>query len=302
MSLAGFAFGAAGLERAAHLRGSADALDALWPRARVLRLDGESRALDAAAHDDWPLGASLAAIRPADAVFLGLIGTQACFVLEQQADGQPTTDLRRAGMQWPALSAAVFATAAGLLNWRRRSRFCGGCGGELDASQGGWSMRCARCGLETYPRTDQAIIVAVSSGDRLLLGRQQTWPAGRWSLVAGFVEPGETLAQAVAREVAEETAVQVRDVVYADSQPWPFPSALMLGFFAEADADAADPVVGDELEAARWFSLDEVRAGLAVSDTPSADVTPPLAFAPRLSIARALIEAWASGRRGGAPR
>jgi NAD+ diphosphatase len=297
VSLDGFAFGAAGLERAAHLRDAGDALDAFWPRARVLRLDSESRALDAAALDDWPLGASLAAARPADAVFLGLVGAQACFALEQPAEGQPTTDLRRAGMQWPALPASVFATAAALFNWRRRSRFCGACGGELDVRQGGWSMRCARCGLEAYPRTDQAIIVAVGSGDRLLLGRQKTWPAGRWSVVAGFVEPGETLAQAVAREVAEETAVQVRAVHYADSQPWPFPSALMLGFFAEADADAADPVVSDELEAARWFTLDEVRAGLAASDAAPGDAPPPLAFAPRLSIARALIEAWAAGRR-----
>jgi NAD+ diphosphatase len=189
----------------------------------------------------------------------------------------------------------LFAAAAGLLNWQRRARFCGACGKAVERRQSGWSARCPACGLETYPRTDPAIIVAVRSGDRLLLGRQRSWPPGRWSVIAGFVEPGESLAQAVRREVFEETSVRVEAVHYADDQPWPFPSALMLGFHAEAAADAPDPVVDDELEAARWFTRDEVRAGLAATDAPATDAAPPLAFAPRLSIARALIEDWAAG-------
>ena len=297
MSLPGFAFTDDALDRAAHLRDSNEALDAQWSIARVLRLDGESRALDGPDLETWPTGLDVHAERPAEAVFLGLVEGRACFVVERAADGEPTTDLRRAGMQWPAREASIFATAAALLNWRRRSRFCGGCGNEVEARQGGWSARCPRCGLEAYPRTDPAIIVAVTSGERLLLGRQRSWPPGRWSLVAGFVEPGETLAQAVAREVAEETGVRVERASFADAQPWPFPSALMLGCYAEASADAPDPQVDDELEAARWFSADEVRAGLAASDAPPADPPPPLAFAPRLSIARALIEAWVDGRR-----
>lgn len=300
MSLGGFAFAGVGFDRAAHLRASTDALDALWPRARVLRLDAESRALDGPALADWPAGAALAPERPDDAAFLGLLAEGACFACERPADGQPTTDLRRAGMQWPALEAALFATAAGLFNWRRRARHCGGCGQAVEARQCGWAVHCPRCGLEAYPRTDPAIIVAVTSGERLLLGRQRSWPPGRWSVVAGFVEPGETLAQAVVREVAEETGVRVEAVHYADDQPWPFPLALMLGFFADAPGDAPDPVVGDELEDARWFSLEEVRAGLAASDAPGGAA--PLAFAPRLSIARALIEAWVDGRRAGAAR
>ena len=297
MSLSGFAFADGALDRAAHLRDSADELDARWPTARVLRLDGESRSLDGPDLDAWMRGAAVRAERPADALFLGLIDGEACFAVEVPAEGLPTTDLRRAGMQWPSREASVFATAAALLNWRRRSRFCGGCGNEVDARQGGWSARCPRCGLEAYPRTDPAIIVAVTSGERLLLGRQRSWPAGRWSLVAGFVEPGETLSQAVAREVAEETSVRILSASFADAQPWPFPSALMLGCYAEAAADAPDPVVDDELEAARWFSAGEVRAGLAASDALPTDPPPPLAFAPRLSIARALIEAWVDGRR-----
>jgi NAD+ diphosphatase len=300
VNLSGFAFVDTTLDRAAHLREAEADLDALWSQARVLRLDGESRALEGPAFDQWPEGASVAEARPPDACFLGLVEGRACFVLERPAEGQRGTDLRRAGMQWPAREASVFATAAGLLNWRRRARFCGACGGEVADRQGGWSVRCTRCGLEAYPRTDPAIIVAVTSGDRLLLGRQRSWPPGRWSVVAGFVEPGESLAQAVVREVAEETGVTVVAVHYVDAQPWPFPSALMLGFVAEAAPEAPDPVVGEELEAAAWFDREAVRAGLAASDLPPSEPPAPLAFAPRLSIARALIEAWVAGRLPGA--
>ncbi len=295
MSLSGFAFVDGGVERAAHLRDEPAALDALWPRARVLRLDAESRALDEGSLEAWGVGPAIAAERPAAAVFLGMAGDQACFALECSPEGALTCDLRRAGMQWPGTEAALFAMAAGVLNWQRRARHCGACGSSVETRQAGWSIRCPTCGLESYPRTDPAIIVAVSSGDRLLLGRQSRWPAGRWSVVAGFVEPGESLEQTVAREVFEETAVRVRQVRYADSQPWAFPSALMLGFFAEADADAPDPVAGDELEDARWFTREEVAAGLSASDAPFSGEAPPLAFSPRLSIARSLIEAWMAG-------
>ncbi len=294
MSLSGFAFVDGGFDRAAHHRSSPEWLDAQWPAARVLRLDVESRSLDDGAFERWPVGASLASERPEEAAFIGLADGVACFAWEQLAEGAPTTDLRRAGLQWPGREAALFAAAAGLLNWQRRARFCGACGTAVERRQAGWSARCPGCGLEAYPRTDPAIIVAVSSGDRLLLGRQRSWPPGRWSVVAGFVEPGESLAQAVRREVFEETRVVVGDVRYADDQPWPFPMALMLGFHADAPADAPDPIVDDELEAARWFTRDEVRAALAAGETPRGAEPPPLAFAPRLSIARALIEAWAA--------
>lgn len=296
MSLSGFAFVDGGFDRAAHLRSSAEALDAAWPGARVLRLDGESRSLEAGEFDTWPVGETVAGERPEDAVFLGLVEAVPCFALERPAEGAPTVDLRRAGMQWPGREAALFAAAAGLLNWRRRACFCGGCGTALERRQAGWSARCPGCGLEAYPRTDPAIIVAVSSGDRLLLGRQGSWPPGRWSVVAGFVEPGESLAQAVRREVFEETRIAVRNVRYAGDQPWPFPMALMLGFHAEAEPDAPAPEVDDELEAARWFSREEVLAGLSTVDAPNGVGPSPLGFAPRLSIARALIEAWAHGR------
>ena len=149
----------------------------------------------------------------------------------------------------------------------------------------GYSARCPGCGLEHYPRTDPAIIVAVSDGPRLLLGRQASWPPGRWSVLAGFVEPGESLEHAVAREVMEEAGIPVLSATYAGSQPWPFPMALMIGF--HADALPVEPVVGDELEQARWFTAADLRAAVAAGE---------LKLAPGLSIARWLIDSWLAGQ------
>jgi NAD+ diphosphatase len=162
----------------------------------------------------------------------------------------------------------------------------------LRFERAGWLGRCTACGREHYPRTDQALIVAVGDGDRLLLGRQASWPARRWSIIAGFVEPGETLEQTVAREVHEETGVRVRpgSARYLASQPWPFPGALMLGFLAEAE-DAA-VVVGDELEGARWFDVEAVRAGLANGDGDGTGIL----LSPPISIARHVIRTWLDTR------
>ncbi|MEO5628156.1 MAG: NAD(+) diphosphatase, partial [Thermomonas sp.] len=191
---------------------------------------------------------------------------------------------------WPAWQASVFAQARALQHWHQRHRHCGACGGSMRFVRAGWLGLCEGCGSEHYPRTDQAVIVAVGDGARLLLGRQASWPPGRWSVVAGFVEPGETLEQAVAREVLEETGVHVRAARYLASQPWPFPGSLMLGFIADADPD--DPVVGDELQAARWFSADEVRAGL-VGDWAQADgESDGIVLSSPISIARHVIRAW----------
>ena len=157
---------------------------------------------------------------------------------------------------------------------------------------------CGGCNSEHYPRTDQAVIVAVGNGDRLLLGRQAGWPPRRWSVVAGFVEPGETLEQTVAREVLEETGVRVRagTTRYLASQPWPFPGSLMLGFIADAEADA--PVAGDELEQACWFGVEEVRAGLA-SDWTRADAEGEgIVLSSPISIARHVIRAWLAEHDG----
>ena len=156
------------------------------------------------------------------------------------------------------------------------------CGGELGFVRAGWLGQCARCGSEHYPRTDQAIIAAVTDGQRLLLGRQRNWPPRRWSVIAGFVEPGESLEQTVAREVLEETGVRVRACRYIASQPWPFPGSLMLG-----------PVVGEELDDARWFDADTIRAGLARDWAvgPEEDEGG-IALSAPISIARWLIQSW----------
>src|SRR5690606_36221780 len=187
---------------------------------------------------------------------------------------------------WPVREATAFAQARAVLHWRARHRHCGGCGGALRYGRAGWLGRCDGCGLEHYPRTDPAVIVAVGDGTRLLLGRQANWPPRRYSTLAGFVEPGETLEQTVVREVFEESAVRVHSCRYLASQPWPFPSSLMLGFLAEAEPD--EPVPADEeLEDARWFSRDEVGAALRGGTHAER-----LVLSPRLSISRWRIAEW----------
>ncbi len=153
----------------------------------------------------------------------------------------------------------------------------------------GWLGRCQSCGLDHYPRTDPAVIVAVSDGARLLLGRQAVWPARRYSVIAGFVAPGESLEQTVAREVLEETGLHVRRCRYLASQPWPFPAALMLGFAAEAEP--GEPRVGDELEDARWFDAAQIRDAIAREAAPAGDDDGPLLSSP-ISISRWLVERW----------
>lgn len=289
-----FAFVDGALDRADHLRDDADALAALWPQARVVLLDGDGRALaDAAQRLFAPGGDQLGGV-PATAVFLGLREGAAWFAASAasvETDAPQRVDLRSAATLWPAFDATVFAQARAVLHWHARHRYCGACGGELAFVRAGWLGRCSNCGSEHYPRTDQAIIVAVSDGERLLLGRQSPWPSRRWSVIAGFVEPGESLEQTVAREVLEETGVRVRSSRYLASQPWPFPGALMLGFLAQAEPD--EPVVGVELEDVRWFSADDVRTGLARDwDTPLRDDEDGILLSPPISIARWLMQQW----------
>jgi len=282
-----FAFQHAGLDRAEHLREDSAALDALWPQAKVLIVDAEGQARCQGEPDrpEFPHGVSLAGERPEYASFLGLAESgEAWFALAGERLAElpvPALDLRSAATRWPSLQASAFAQARGLLHWQQRNRFCGGCGHSLSLSRAGFCARCSQCGLEQYPRTDPAIIVAVSDGERLLLGRQTSWPENRWSVLAGFMEPGESLEQTVAREVMEEAGVLIRECHYAASQPWPFPSALMLGFHATADEQPV--TVGAELQDARWFSATELR-----SQSASGAMLSP----PGFSIARWLIDDW----------
>jgi NAD+ diphosphatase len=278
-----YAFQHAGLDRAEHLREKADALGELWPRARVMLFDegrvhfhGELEA------PSFPTGAELPWC--SDASFLGLDGEQPWFAAPIQGGVElPGTiaDLRSVAAHWPALQAAICAQGRALLRWQSRSRFCGECGARNQFIRGGFASRCSNCGGERYPRTDPAVIVAVSDGERLLLGRQAGWPEGRWSVLAGFCEPGESLEQTVVREVLEEAGVRVASCEYAGSQPWPFPASLMIGFHALAEPQPVQ--VGDELEAAAWFTAEELREQFASGAMKAS---------PRLSISRWLLEDW----------
>lgn len=288
------------LDRADHLRDDAQALARLWPDSGVILLDDDGLALaDESRRLCAPRGAALSG-GPGGAgaaVFLGLDADgRAWFALDAALtsfQAPQRSDLRGAATHWPRFDAALFAQARAVQHWRQRHRYCGACGGGLESRKAGWLARCTQCGLEHYPRTDPAVIVAVTDGERLLLGRQASWPARRFSTIAGFVEPGESLEQAVAREVMEESGVRVRHCRYLGSQPWPFPGSLMLGFVADAHPDEAR--TGEELEEARWFTREEVRAAQARELDPALDDGQGLLLSPRLSIARALIDHWAAG-------
>jgi len=220
-------------------------------------------------------------------IFLGLFRDRPAFALSINADTDAPFpelgefhDLRYLGTVFPADEANLVAHARALALWHASQVFCGVCGSSARPEAAGNSRICMNddCRREIFPRVDPAIIVLVADGNRCLLGRQTSWPEGRYSTVAGFVEPGESLEDSVRREVYEETNVRVGHVSYHSSQPWPFPSSLMLGFVAEATS--SDIVLNDgELEDAQWFTRKELRSGF-----------PKLPF--KISIARRLVDDW----------
>jgi NAD+ diphosphatase len=198
--------------------------------------------------------------------------------------GLAAVGLREAAALLSQAEGGLVAQATGFVNWHRRHPRCSVCGEPTVMAEAGYVRRCPNCGAIHHPRTDPVVIMLVTDGDRALLGRQARWPPGRYSALAGFVEPGETLEEAVAREVREEAGVAVRDPRYMSSQPWPFPSSLMLGFLAEyagGDVSTRD----HELEDVSWFSrteIEEIRAG----QSDGLHLPPPIA------IARRLIDGW----------
>ncbi len=199
-------------------------------------------------------------------------------------DGGELVSLRDAGARLPHAEAGLAAYVMGLLNWHRRHRFCANCGAPTDIEEAGYSRRCPRCGAHHFPRTDPVVIMTVEYDGQLLLGRRTGWPPGRCSVLAGFVSPGESAEEAVVREIEEESGIVARDPVYVSSQPWPFPSSLMLGY--DARSDGGEPAARDgELEEVRWHPLDAVRAAVR-GENPS------LLLPPSISIARFLIERW----------
>ena len=240
-------------------------------------------------------GEEAAALRPPAGfpwVLLGLQGTQPVFAVDLSAVDDPSpllppdpgtfTDLRAVAGALPAAEAATLALARGMLHWRSRHRFCGVCGNACTARSAGHVVYCAACETSHFPRTDPAVIMLVHAGDRALLGHSRRFPTSTmFSTLAGFVEPGESLEEAVAREVFEEAGVRVGRVQYHSSQPWPFPASIMLGFYAEALSEeiTIDP---NELQDARWFARAQIRNHEAHGfHLPRPD-----------SIARRLIEDW----------
>jgi NAD+ diphosphatase len=228
-----------------------------------------------------------ASVADEDLIFLGLFRDRPAFAVPiAPATVAPFRelgefhDLRYLGTVLPADEANLVAHARALVLWHASQVFCGVCGSSARPEAAGNSRVCMNdeCRREIFPRVDPAIIVLVSNGDRCLLGRQANWPEGRYSSIAGFVEPGESLEDAVRREVYEETNIRAGQVRYHSSQPWPFPSSLMLGFMAEAHS--SDIALNDgELEDAQWFTRKELRSGF-----------PKLPF--RISIARRLVDHW----------
>jgi NAD+ diphosphatase len=224
-----------------------------------------------------------------DPILLGLEDDGSALFAVDLGDADPPSGTSSVGLRDAAAllsqgEGGLLAQATGLVNWHRRHPRCSVCGSPTLIAEAGYARRCPNCGATHHPRTDPVVIMLVTDGDRALLGRQARWPPGRYSALAGFVEPGESLEEAVAREVREEAGVEVREPRYVSSQPWPFPSSLMLGFVAEfagGEATTRD----HELEDVRWFAREEL-AEIRAGRVDGLHVPPPIA------IARRLIDGW----------
>jgi NAD+ diphosphatase len=270
----------AGLDRADLLRAQPEQLAALAaePSARQLVWDGALPALGPDGTLEWE-----AVTQPE--LFLGMAAEGPCFSPVPEGEYDFRAQFAVLGLLGPA-DAPLFAAALGLGNWHRRHRFCANCGNPSDLVRGGWSRHCPKCATEHFPRVDPVVIMLAEHDGRLLLGRQPQYPPGRYSALAGFVEVGETIEAAVARELHEEAGITVKDVRYLCSQPWPFPSSLMIGCTARA---LDDRLVVDttELDDARWFTRAEVAAALVAGEAGAAFIPPP-----PFAIARTLLEWW----------
>ncbi len=304
----------AGLDRAAHHRRDPAWLDAAFnsDKARVLLMREGLLLVEGSAPAAAPsqIGAALPPGRPllwlggqagmlspkATRVFLGeTVKGSPVFALDMPAsfslDSSPIAglgvfdDFRAAASAFDAFNGGAAATARALFEWHRRHGFCANCGARTTILEAGWKRKCDDCGTEHFPRVDPVAIMLAVRGDKCLLGRQKAWRPGFWSCLAGFVEPGETLEQAAAREIFEEAGVRCTTRSdYLFCQPWPFPSSLMVGLILEAD-EGEIKVDESELETARWFTRAETASMMAGTN--------PEAFAPpRFAIAHHVIKAW----------
>lgn len=289
------AYSASPLDRADAVRGDPARLAAVMAGegARLLRLDGLAPVFSDTGGLVWvPLSDLPGGPQGAELIFLGLDaqghGHFAPVVADLAGSTAPAAaDLRRLLDAMPAADLAIYGGARSLVDWHARHRFCARCGSATRLAKGGWQRSCVNeaCGADHFPRVDPVTIMLVEHDGCLLLGRQPRFPAGRYSALAGFVEPGETMEEAVAREVFEEAGVRVRDVRYVASQPWPYPSSLMIACHALAD-DRAIAIDANELEDAQWFTRAQVAAALAGASDALFEVPPPSA------VARHLLEWW----------
>ena len=280
------AFAGSGLDRADHIRADATALAALmdW-RARLLLLDGLAPQLSRDGELEW--GTLADAEAGAELVFLGLLDGRGCFApVSPSLIGSvapPNPRLWAAmGMLSPT-DLAIYGGARSLVDWHARHRFCARCGHATKLAKGGWQRSCtnAACNAEHFPRVDPVTIMTVECDGELLLGRQPRFPPRRYSALAGFVEPGESLEGAVKREVLEEAGITARSVEYVASQPWPFPSSLMIGCHAYTD-DKTITIDTTELDDARWFTREEVAYAMSGAEDGAFIAPPPFAVAHHL--------------------
>ncbi|MFZ5671140.1 MAG: NAD(+) diphosphatase [Pseudomonadota bacterium] len=228
-------------------------------------------------------------------LFLGLWKETAVFAVDLEGAPDPAEgplegfgrfrDLRAVATALPAAEAAIAATAKGMFEWRRKHRYCANCGEPSLVAEGGWKRACPACNAEHFPRTDPVVIMLATNGGKCLLGRQAMWPKGMHSALAGFLEPGETIEEACARELMEEAGLTATAVRYHSTQPWPYPNSLMIGLIAEVDSQEARPDQ-TELEAVRWFTREEARQ-LIDGGYDGCFAPPPLA------IAHQLVKSWA---------
>jgi NAD+ diphosphatase len=286
-------------DRAAQHRTDEAWLTDAWTRSRVVLVSPESQVpVDAAARVQFcpPVDAPDGPRR-----FLGVVDDVPYFAVTAEPDGDHWKTPREFGAEADDLEASLVVSAIGLEQWHQRHGFCPRCGAPTEEAQSGWLRMCSNDGSQHFPRTDPAVIMLIHDGAGLaLLGRGPQWGDGRFSTLAGFVEPGESLEAAVAREVFEEVGVRIRDVRYLASQPWPFPASLMLGFVALLDGDPAltlDPV---EMADAGWFTREEVRRAGDWTDDPATrmagrDDVRLRGIPPHFSISRYLIDRWLTG-------
>jgi len=282
------AFAGSPIDRADHVRTDPAALGNLmnW-RARVMNLDGLLPEFDDEGKLLWHTLADVG--EDTELVFLGLLDDKAHFA--------PVPDSGAAGPAMPRAwqvmqmltpeDLAIYGGAKALVDWHARHRFCANCGAPTNIAKGGWQRNCDDCGAQHFPRTDPVTIMLVEHEDKLLLGRQPRFPPRMYSALAGFVEPGETIEEAVAREVQEEAGVRVRDVRYLSSQPWPFPSQLMIGCTSLAESPEIK-IDRTELDDARWFTREELEDARHAG--PQGNET--LIFPQKFAIAHRLITWW----------